>query len=104
MAESEEFGVPDRAHISIDAFREAAAYTFPARSQERRPLRDDYGAHATSLLDQLAVALGNLPVPGADVRVSVDGLKRGAIVEVRTAAPAENSRTVAVRVPTALEF
>jgi hypothetical protein len=58
MAEPEDFGVRDRAHIFIDAFRETAAYTFPARSQDRKPLRDDYNAHATALLDQLAVALG----------------------------------------------
>ena len=93
MAEPEDFGVRDRAHIFIDAFRETAAYTFPARSQDRKPLRDDYNAHATALLDQLAVALGGIPEPRTDTRISVNGLKLGANVEIRTVPPAENSRT-----------
>jgi hypothetical protein len=93
MAEPEDYDARNRAHISINAFRETAAYTFPVRSQERKPLRDDYAAHAATLLDQLAVALGELPAPGADARLPVQGLKRGAIVEVTTVLPAEGSRT-----------
>jgi hypothetical protein len=104
MAEPEDYDARNRAHISINAFRETAAYTFPVRSQERKPLRDDYAAHAATLLDQLAVALGELPAPGADARLPVQGLKRGAIVEVTTGLPAEGSRTKAIKVPAALEF
>lgn len=104
MTKSEDFGVRDRSHISINVFRETAAYTFPSRNQKRKPLRSDYAAHAALLLDQLAIALGTLPAPGADPRLPVEGLKRGAIIEVTTVPPAEGSRTKAVKVPTGLEF
>jgi hypothetical protein len=104
MAEPEDYDARNRAHISINAFRDAAAYTFPVRNQERKPLREHYAAHAATLLDQLAVALGELPTPGADARLSVQGLKRGAIVEITTLPPAERSRTRATKVPSALEF
>lgn len=104
MPESEDFGRRNRPHISIDAFRETAAYIFPSRAQQRRPLRDDYAAHATALLDQLAAALGDVPTAGADRRLRVEGLNPGTIVEVTTVPPAEGSRKTAVRVPTALEF
>ena len=39
MAEPNDFGGRDRSHFSIDAFRETAAYAFPARAQSRKPLR-----------------------------------------------------------------
>lgn len=42
MAGPEDYGSRDRPHLFIDAFREAAQYAFPARAQQRRPLRDDY--------------------------------------------------------------
>lgn len=104
MAESDDFGVRDRPHISISSFRETAAYVFPLRAQVRKPLRENYAAHAAALLDQLATALGNVPPPQADPRLQVEGLKPGVIVEVSTLPPAEGSRTKAVKVPTALEF
>ena len=104
MAEPENFDARDRPHISIDAFRETAAYTFPSRNQERKPLRGDYAAHAAGLLDQLAVALGNVPLPVDDPRLIVEGLKRGTIVEIATLPPAEGARTKAVKVPATLEF
>lgn len=104
MAEPDNFDTRDRPHIPIDAFRETAAYERPPRNQERKPLRDDYAAHAARLLDQLAVALGDLPQPGDDARISIQGLKPGTIVEIATLPPAEGSRTKAVKVPTALEF
>jgi hypothetical protein len=104
MAEPEDFGVRDRPHISINTFRETAAYTFPSRNQQRKALRDDYAAHAAALLDKLAAALGDVPAAGADPRLRVEGLKPGAIVEVTTMPPAEGSRTKAVKVPAALEF
>ena len=104
MAEPDDYGAKNRAHISINAFRETAAYTFPVRNQERKPLREDYAAHAATILDQLAVALGDLPAPGADARLPVPGLRRGTIVEVTTVPPAEGSRTKAIKVPSTLEF
>jgi len=104
MAEPDNFDTRDRPHIPIDAFRETAAYERPPRNQERKPLRGDYAAHAARLLDQLAVALGDLPLPGDDARISLQGLKPGTIVEIATLPPAETSRTKAVKVPTALEF
>lgn len=104
MAEPDDYNARDRAHISIDAFRETAAYTFPSRKQERKPLRDDYAAHAATLLDQLAMALGEIPSTAADTRVPVRGIKPGAIVEVTTIAPAEGSRVKAVKMPATLEF
>lgn len=104
MPEPDDYHARNRAHISIDAFKEAAAYTFPTRKQERKPLRDDYAAHAATLLDQLAAALGELPARGTDTRLPIQGLKPGAIVEVTTVAPAEGSRAKAVKVPATLEF
>ncbi|QYA13235.1 S8 family peptidase [Rhizobium sp. AB2/73] len=104
MAEPDNFDTRDRQHIPIDVFRETAAYTFPSRNQERKPLRGDYAAHAAHLLDQLAAALGDVPLPSDDPRLAVQGLKAGTIVEITTLPPAEDSRTKAVKVPTALEF
>jgi hypothetical protein len=54
MAEPDNFDTRERPHIPIDAFRETAAYTFPSRAQERKPLREDYAAHAAQILEQLA--------------------------------------------------
>ncbi|RAX43468.1 S8 family peptidase [Rhizobium tropici] len=104
MAESSNFDARNRPHILIDLFRDTAAYTFPSRNQERKPLRDDYAAHAAQLLSQLAAALGEQPQASFDPRLAVQGLKPGTIVEITTLAPAENSRTKAVKIPAALEF
>jgi hypothetical protein len=104
MAGPSDFDARDRPHIAIDAFRETAAYTFPSRKQERKPLRGDYAAHAAHLLDQLGKALGDVPQPHDDPRLAIQGLKSGTVVEITTAQPAEDSRAKAVKVPTALEF
>jgi hypothetical protein len=103
MEESDDFGRRDRPHIPINRFREAAAYAFPRRRQARKPLREDYAAHAAALLDQLATALGDVPPREADPRHRIEGLKPGVIVEVSTVPP-ESARTKAVKVPAALEF
>jgi hypothetical protein len=92
MAGPEDYVARDRPHISISAFREAAQYSFPTRGQQRKPLREDYAAHAAGLLNQLNLALGNLPVPAADPRLNVDGLKPGTVVEVSTLPPGQGSR------------
>ena len=104
MAEPDNFDTRDRPHISIDVFRETAAYSFPSRKQERKPLRGDYSAHAAQLLGQLAQALGEVPLQAADPRIAIQGLKSGTIVEITTLAPPEQSRTKAVKIPAALEF
>ena len=104
MAEPGEFEARDRPHIAIDAWREAARYEFPARDQTRKPLRDDYSAHAQGLIVQLAAALPAAPAAGADSRLHIEGLSLGALIAVSTMTPAEGSRTKAVKVPSALEF
>ncbi|ACK86230.1 S8 family peptidase [Methylorubrum extorquens] len=104
MAGPEDYGERDRPHIFVDAFRESAQYGYPSKAQQRKPLREDYAAHADALLDQLTRALGDLPAPTADTRLQMGGLKPGRIVEVSTAPPPEGSRTKAVKVPAGLEF
>ena len=104
MAGPEDYAARDRPHISISAFREAAQYSFPTRAQQRKPLREDYAAHAAGLLNQLNLALGSLPVPAADPRLNVDGLKPGTVVEVSTLPPGQDSRARAVKIPANLEF
>ncbi|MCC8956153.1 S8 family peptidase [Bradyrhizobium sp. Pear77] len=104
MAGPEDYGTRDRPHISIDAFREATQYEYPARAQQRKPLRENYAAHADTLLDQLTDALGALPAPAADARLRIEGLKPGTVVEVSTRPPDEGSRIKAAKVPTTLDF
>lgn len=86
MPTSDDFGARDRAHVRIDALRERAAYQVPGRKQSRKPMRDDYTAHADALLSQLAAIFAAMD-PSA-TRLSIEGLKPGTIVEVATAAPA----------------
>ena len=104
MAEPDEFGARAVPHVLINKFRETAPYEYPARKQKRKPLRDDYSAHAATLLEQMAGALGNIPAAGADTRLFLQGLKLGSVVEISTLAPAEGSRTKATKIPSALEF
>lgn len=103
-ADDEDYGTRDRPHILINSFREATQYEYPSRNQERRPLRQDYAAHADSLLNQLTLALGDLPAPEIDTRLQIEGLKPGTVVEISTRPPDEGSRTKAAKVPTALDF
>ena len=70
MAEPEDYAARDRPHISINAFREAAQYSFPTRGQQRKPLREDYAAHADALLDQLGRGAGRLARAGQPIRGS----------------------------------
>ncbi len=104
MAEPDDYGARNRPHVSIDTFREVTQYSFPTRSQQRKPLRADYAAHSEALLDQLTRALGSLPAPADDVRQQVAGLKPGTVVEVSTLPPTEASRSKAAKVPATLEF
>jgi hypothetical protein len=104
MAGPEDYAARDRPHISISAFREATQYSFPTRATAQAATRGDYAAHAVGLLNQLNLALGSLPVPAADPRLSVDGLKPGTMVEVSTLPPGEDSRARAAKIPANLEF
>ncbi len=104
MAEQGDYDARKHVHISFDVFRDGISYSFPQKKIERKPLRDDYAAHAKSLLDQLAAALGDPPMAGQDNRLPVEGLKAGAIVEVGTMPPAKGTRTSAVKLPKGLEF
>ena len=104
MPEPDDYGARNRPHLSIDLFREPTRYEFPQRKLERKPLRDDYAAHANALILQLAAALGDPPAPAADPRLRVEGLKLGTVVEVATLAPAEGSRSKAAKVPAGMDF
>jgi len=104
MAEQSDYAARKHLHISFDAFRNGIGYSYPKRNINPKPLRDDYAAHAKSLLDQLTAALGNIPSAGQDDRLLVVGLKAGAIIEVGTKPPAEGSSVQAVKMPKGLEF
>jgi len=104
MTEPEDFGARDRQHLSINAFREGAQYEFPPRQMRRRPLRDDYAAHASALLGQLTRALGDIPAGTDDPRLHVAGLKPGTMVELATLPPAAGSRSKAVKIPANMDF
>lgn len=104
MAEKSDFDARRHVHIAFDVFRDGIGYSFPRRKIEPKPLRDDYAAHAESLLDQLSTALGDIPLSSQDNRLPVEGLKPGAVVEVGTMPPAEESRVQAVKLPKGLEF
>lgn len=103
MAAKENSGPPDRPHIRIDAFLSKAAYTYPSRKQERKPLRDNYASHAAHLLKRLDAALGIIPPKSSDKRISLSGFSKGTIVEITTMVPL-TSRRQAVKLPTNFEF
>lgn len=104
MTESNEYGARDKPHLTINAFRESARYGFPSRAQSRRPLRENYAAHAEGLISQLTAALDEVPTGEADTRLPIPDLKLGRIVEVTTRPPDEGSFVNAVKVPTTLDF
>lgn len=97
-----DFSERAHAHVAIDLFRDPGQYRFPNRPQNREPKRDDYHAHAETLLQQLNAALGAVPAPAADERIAIAGLKAGTIVEVETLAP-DSVRVKASKIP-AIEF
>ncbi|RWP11006.1 S8 family peptidase [Mesorhizobium sp.] len=88
MAEEADFSAHELDHVRIEAFREAAQYEFPSKPQDRKPRRDDYPAHAQLLIEQLVAALGDIPPPNDDNRLTILGQRKGAIVELQTMAPA----------------
>ncbi|MFC3068428.1 S8 family peptidase [Phenylobacterium soli] len=103
MADRGDFDGRDLPHISIDSWREPTTYKYPSQAQVRKPLREDYAAHAASLLGQLAAALPAIPAARDDIRLDIPGLGRGALVALETMPPTSD-RAQAVRVPPALEF
>lgn len=94
MVEPHDFGARDRAHISIDSFREVSRYTSPARPQRRRPLRENYAAHAGILVQQLTSALGPRKTLAEDSRLPLQGLRPGTLVEIETRPPDNGARCV----------
>lgn len=104
MSERENYDERNRPHIKIDAFCERVAYTFPSKKQERKPLRDDYAAHAEHLIRQLMHALDAQPAVDVDPTWDMQGLKHGTIVEIETLSPAEASAAKTTKIPTKLEF
>ena len=61
MAEQGDFNARKHVHISFDIFRDGIAYSYPRRRIDPKPLREDYEAHSKALLDQLTMALGEIP-------------------------------------------
>lgn len=104
MAGQSDFDARRQVHIPFDVFRDGIAYSYPKRKIAPKPLRDDYAAHAKSILDQLTAALGGIPATGQDGRLPLEGLKAGVIVEVGTMPLAEDSRSLASKIPKGLEF
>lgn len=104
MPDQQNFNVRNRSHVQIDIFRRSAGYVFPSTPRTHRPLRQDYEAHAASLLDQLATALGDVPTPDTDGRVRIEGLKLGTNVAVSTLQPGERERIAARKLPTTFDF
>jgi len=104
MPEPDDYDARDRPHLSFNAFRDVVDYSFPSKAQKRKPLREDYAAHAEALHGQLNEALGDLPSPASDQRLHLEGLKPGANIEISTLPLAEGSRSRAAKIPATLEF
>lgn len=103
MANEEEFAVRGISHVRIENFQGTAGYVFPKRRQTAKPLQDDYAAHADALLAQLALALGPIPSPAVDTRLSIPGLKPGTLVEIETQVPKLETSGPA-KIPKNLQF
>lgn len=99
MAGSDDYGVRNRPHLSINVFKDSTAYKFPAREQNRKPLRENYAAHADSLVRQLAAALADAPVSPPETAPAIQGLQPGVIVEVTTIASSTQTK-----IPSSLDF
>lgn len=99
----DEFSRRNLDHLRIEPFREIATYLPPSTPQTKKPLRSDYVTHAAALVKALGSALPPIPRPEDDRRLSIPGLKPGAIVEIDTLAPTTD-RQGPVRVPPAFEY
>jgi hypothetical protein len=104
MTDYYSFDKPEQPHIRIDRFRQEAKHAAPSRKQSRKPLREDYEAHASRLLQQLAAALTEQSPDVTPTRINVPGLKPGRVLEVQTLPPSEKSRSLVAKVPVGLEF
>jgi hypothetical protein len=87
MAELDVVSIRNVPHVQINIFQETGDFTYPGRKQERKPIREDYAAHADNLLAQLAEALGPPLDSQQDSRLQIDGLKPGILVSLETKAP-----------------
>lgn len=76
-----------RLHLSLDRVRTSGSYAPPKPAIKRKPYRDDYIAHGTGLLRQLAQALPQIPPANLDLRLPIQGLKPGVLVAVETRPP-----------------
>jgi len=99
MSEPVDFDARELPHIPIDMWRETVGFDFPTLAQKRKPLRDDYAAHAEQLVSSLAAALPAIPAQDVDTRLAIGGMQRGALVEIETKPLPEPSRSKASRLP-----
>ena len=102
MPPIDSFATRDRPHVHFSSLKRSHRFQPPNRPRAARVLREDYAAHAASLLEQLAHALHAGPV-GDPGRLPVEGLRPGKVVEVTTLQPAPNARGAA-KIPSGLEF
>jgi Subtilase family len=100
---TDEFSRRNLDHLRIEPFREIGDYAPPSTPQTKKPLRPDYVAHATALARALQKALPAIPPRTEDTRLTLMGLKPGALVEVETLAP-KGDRQGAAKVPAAFEY
>ena len=96
MAGPEDFDIRNCDHLKVDTFRQDTDYSFPSRNMSKKPLRENYAAHAVSLLEQLTQAIGHIPQSDHDQRIPLDGLKSGVVVEIETLKPTGKSTKLPV--------
>lgn len=89
-------------HLSLNNVRREGSYAAPKRRMDAKPLRD-YDAHGAALLEQLAAALPHLPLPEADRRLKLEGLKPGVLVTLETLAP-DTDRKGPSKIPLSFEL
>lgn len=65
----------DLNHLRIDIFKDSTRFQMPARDMsKRKALRDNYKAHAASLIQQITSALDNIPLAEKANRLAVKGM------------------------------
>lgn len=89
-------------HLWLNDVRREGTYAAPKRRMDAKPLRN-YAAHGAALLEQLAAALPHLPLPEADGRLKLEGLKPGVLVTMETLAP-DTDRKGPSKIPLSFEL
>jgi hypothetical protein len=97
MSDQDGYGLRNRPHVFIDALRENKPYIPPRQAVQPKGPRPDIAAHATALLDQLAIALARHD--GSAGRLVVHGIPPGTVVEVQTASPVDRPQAGVVKLP-----